>query len=358
MNMLGSIRVEGFKGIKNGLVDDIRQVNILTGKNNSGKSAFLQSIYLLNKERNKDLIPSLDDKEMYWLYRFDNPIKYEIRFNSRTYHYIYSRSREQRILHDIRDYGITNSSKDRTKKIGNYYNYFDSAINMFLDASGELYVPEEKDKLSIARIKSGIAQSPISYLEASVLLNHSSFLTSDDKLSKDLDKLQKSPHKDEFLKTLNEAYEIDLTGLSHSPYEFPGWSVYLKDGKESRSIYINMLGDGTRAALNILLKLYVKKPRIVLIDEIESHQHVKALRFTCKAVLDYIIREKAQLFVSTHSLDAIKIILDLSSENKIKPIIHHFILNEGNLVPREIPGLDAKVIVDLEGDIRFADEYA
>jgi AAA15 family ATPase/GTPase len=105
MNMLGSIRVEGFRGIKNGLVDDLRQANILTGKNNSRKSAFLQSVYLFNKERNGDLIPSLDKKEMYWLYRLDVPIKYEISFNSRPYHFIYSQTREQKILHDVRSSG-------------------------------------------------------------------------------------------------------------------------------------------------------------------------------------------------------------------------------------------------------------
>jgi hypothetical protein len=94
--------------------------------------------------------------------------------------------------------------------------------------------------------------SPISYLESSVLLNHSNFLRSNDKLSQELDYLQASLHKeDEFLKTLSEAYEIDLTELRHSPHVFPGRSVYLKDGKESRSISLDML------ALNSFLCLLI-----------------------------------------------------------------------------------------------------
>ena len=110
--------------------------------------------------------------------------------------------------------------------------------------------------------------------------------------------------------------------------------------------------------MNILLFLYTKRPQIVLIDEIETHQHTKALRYVCRSVLAYIARERAQLFVTTHSMDAIREILEITKQKDLDTLVHHFILKEGTLETRTTPGLDAKTIVDVEGDIRFADEYA
>lgn len=66
--MLASFKVKGFKGIKQGEVDNLAQVNIITGKNNMGKSAFLQSMYLFNSDADGILIPGFKKSEMHWLF--------------------------------------------------------------------------------------------------------------------------------------------------------------------------------------------------------------------------------------------------------------------------------------------------
>ena len=77
----------------------------------------------------------------------------------------------------------------------------------------------------------------------------------------------------------------------------------------------------------------------------------------CKSVLTYIATENAQLFVTTHSMDAIREMLEITKQKELNTLVHHFILKEGSLETRTTPGLDAKAVVDVEGDIRFADEY-
>ena len=44
--MLTSLFIRNFRGIKEGKLDNIGEVNILLGPNNSGKSTILESIYL------------------------------------------------------------------------------------------------------------------------------------------------------------------------------------------------------------------------------------------------------------------------------------------------------------------------
>lgn len=58
-----------------GGVDNLGQVNIFTGKNNMGKSALLQSMYLFNQKRDPTLIPDFNSKEMHWSYDIQNPIE-------------------------------------------------------------------------------------------------------------------------------------------------------------------------------------------------------------------------------------------------------------------------------------------
>ena len=45
--MLRSLEIQNFKGIKQGKIDDLAQVNILVGRNNSGKSTILDALILL-----------------------------------------------------------------------------------------------------------------------------------------------------------------------------------------------------------------------------------------------------------------------------------------------------------------------
>ena len=45
--MLRSLEIQNFKGIKQGKIDDLSQVNSLVGRNNSGKSTILDALIML-----------------------------------------------------------------------------------------------------------------------------------------------------------------------------------------------------------------------------------------------------------------------------------------------------------------------
>jgi predicted ATPase len=229
---------------------------------------------------------------------------------------------------------------------------------MLLDGKGSSNTLSQNEVQKLSNLIQN-QRNPVCMLRSSIFLNHYNFLTPSGDLSDDLDTLQNSLNKErEFLNALGEAYEVNFSELRHSPKVISGWSLYYKDGNEPRRISVDSFGNGTRTALNILLLLYTKEPEIVLIDEIETHQHTKALRHVCMSVLNYIASKNAQLFVTTHSMDAIKELLAITKQKGLSTLVHHFILKEGNLETRTTPGLDAKVHVDMEGDIRFVDEYA
>lgn len=352
--MLESITIKGFKGIKTGIVSDLGQINIITGKNNQGKSAFLQSIYLLNKNKDQSIIPDFGTKEMFWMYDNEQFIDYQIEFNKKKFNMIFSTKQKfYQPAIDIRKH-IESVTVPIQRGIDDNYYYLSSDFQYLARKDG--------GATNIGSIKNSIDEITKNFLKtmnSSILLNHYNFLARSDVSSNMLDKLQNVlQQEDKFLKILSETYDKKLTKLRHSPHEFGGWSIYFDDGKESRSISFDNLGDGSRTCINILLKMFVEKPKIILIDEIELHQHYKSLYYLCKTIVRYIKENNSQLFVSTHNLDAIKILSKLAEEYELSALVHHFTLKEGVLEARTIPSLDAETIIDLTGDIRSVDEYA
>jgi predicted ATPase len=353
--MLTSISIEGFETIKKGSLKEVSQINVITGKNNRGKSSFLQSLYLLNNNKDPKLIPNLDKNEMFWDYE-PKIIKYVFEFEKKQFKVKYSPNipfPNAKVLFDLEEYLSPNSP---------YFNYIQQGY-CYVSSGSQYLFKENGEMLGISQqIKQDMNEKFLNFADffnSSLLLNHTNFLAPSQEISTLLDLLQNKRHKeDEFLEILSTAYETKLSKLRHSPHEFKGWSVYLDDGKESRATSIDDLGDGARTAINILLRIFTQNPKLILIDEIEMHQHYKALEKLCAALLNYAKLNNVQVFISTHSLEAIKILSELSKKLELGLMVHHFLLDEGKLDVRTIPSLDAEVVMDLKGDIRSIDEYA
>ena len=47
MNLLNSIKIRNFRGFDNLQIDGFSEINLLIGKNNSGKSSLLEAFFLL-----------------------------------------------------------------------------------------------------------------------------------------------------------------------------------------------------------------------------------------------------------------------------------------------------------------------
>src|SRR5919106_3422763 len=96
--MLSRIKIENFKTIRTGTVANLTNINIIIGKNNRGKSAFIEALYLLNSNREDKLIPSFNQAQMFWRYNVNSRIKYEIGYNGYEQEVLYNKGA---VLYDI-----------------------------------------------------------------------------------------------------------------------------------------------------------------------------------------------------------------------------------------------------------------
>jgi hypothetical protein len=165
--------------------------------------------------------------------------------------------------------------------------------------------------------------------------------------------------KDKFvIELLNEAYGTDIESFSYMPGILDASTkLSLLLLLSSKSIRIDEMGDGFRFGLALLTLILALNMKTVLIEELENHQHPKALRYLAKALTSYAIKNNAQLFLTTHSMELVKAFIRAAEDNLNNLGVFHFELIGGILEARALEGMDAKVLDDLGFDIRVLDEY-
>lgn len=82
----------------------------------------------------------------------------------------------------------------------------------------------------------------------------------------------------------------------------------------SKLLPIEVLGDGVRKALKIILFLYESKNGILLVDEIDNGLHYSSMPILWKSVLDAARLFNVQLFATTHNIDSMKALKSVLEE--------------------------------------------
>lgn len=115
---------------------------------------------------------------------------------------------------------------------------------------------------------------------------------------------------------------------------------------------VSVMGDGVRRGLSIALAILNAKCGVVLIDEIEAGFHVGAF----SKVFDWILRaasgNNVQVFATSHSLEAIEAIA--RSNNNTKGLSAYLLGNDqGRVVKRFTAGMLRRLVVEAGMDIRL-----
>lgn len=129
----------------------------------------------------------------------------------------------------------------------------------------------------------------------------------------------------------------------------PQIAVRLQD---RRLVPLSVMGDGTRRALSISLSILASEKGILLIDEIEAAFHVSAF----SKVFDWLMmaseKYQVQIFATTHSLEAIEAIAKSSGDEH--SLSAYAIGSEsGQVSKRYTGGMLQRLVVEAGLDIRF-----
>ncbi len=121
---------------------------------------------------------------------------------------------------------------------------------------------------------------------------------------------------------------------------------------------LDVQGDGMRAAVRSLIMLGGLDKTLFIVEEPESHQHHGALQRFAMALCQQAQSQEVQLFVTTHSLECVNAFLLAAKEASSEAAVFHFEVRDGKLDARRI---DAEGALAIEGsgvDLRDLGLYA
>jgi AAA15 family ATPase/GTPase len=306
--MIRELYISNFRGISELKINDFKKVNLLVGKNNSGKSTILEAIFLNIGAANPGLFRSINLFRQFEMLDSKILMSFFHNFN---------------IDEDIKINTVIKKPKQyRNLKISPVYSEFgngnvvkltdnDSSENSFAYSSDikglENWLDfKESTKGNSDKIVSRMLidnpgmriELPPNYSEKLFGL----FIPPRKYIQDTVNRLENIKFRKEehvIIKILQEI-EPELKSL-----DILANNVIAADIGRKNLIPINLMGDGINRLLAIILAIYERKDGYILIDEIENGFHHEALSTLWKAVFEASEILNVQIFATTHSWENI-----------------------------------------------------
>jgi len=322
--VLKSVSIKGFRGIKECAIEDFSDVNIFIGRNGAGKSTVLEAIYAssawlnavdeLRNRRKLDYIIERragrggwgSSRNILW-YLMDVEKDVEIKLS-------FARKKELRLKLISKDFE------------GNVWSTLPADLHYELEKHwrGYVFYSYFKDKFGLPKLhstsKENIGAKELFakyYGDAIKFLENITFIDSwllskpdiverkvwPKILAKRLDKL--------IVKSIREGYRIDAEGLTYMPI---GGVHVLALQLSKTTVRVDDLGDGVKNAILVSATILPLEKTAVLIEDPEIHQHPGGLATLMDFTMRIAKKKHLQLFISTHSIELVRIVNKLCSE--------------------------------------------
>ena len=352
--MIKSIFVRNYRGVRYCKLENLKRVNVFIGRNNSGKSSLLESLYLASaafhfgerlSKRVQNKVEYLlnrrcfrgynwtNAKEILWHeYNTENPIHIGLTVNS------------ERISIDVFDWHPHPILAYKDGK----YDYLCFVEGRSIDSKTK----------AIGGIDSQILTK---YDKVNTFFSGFKFI--DASLVQEMDVIEKRLWKDLLkrrydklvVEVLREGYELDVEDLTYTTYD-DGRTYQLAVKLPWTSLRVDDLGDGARYAILLVMIATLSKNTALLIEEPENHQHPSGLAKTLDMFLTLVKQNNIQVFVTTHSLEFLRLLGKISEEKGIDVGIYFFERDkQGKVDVREITSENLDVLESMGFDPRFLD---
>jgi AAA15 family ATPase/GTPase len=284
--MITQIKIENFRCFQNTELKDFKMVNLIGGKNNVGKTALLEAIFVglkpdilkylienrLSKQNEKDKVENLF---------YDREINRSIKINT--------------ILQTYEG------------------NNLDSVVNLsFKDIYGnpsdfqhfQLIFPDKKKDLNNEDVKQDTSKSLVNPYLSLILSKHEQYPTKIN-LSDEIDKIEKQGKIENVLKALQL---IDNSVDQIRTFSADAGVVYVRKKGEFKHFPIEYLGDALQKIIRYIITIINfdnTKDNYLLLDEVENGLHYSVQEEFWNYLFILAKAYNVQIFATTHSKDCI-----------------------------------------------------
>jgi len=333
--LFSSLTIRNFRGIENLKINDLGQINLIVGKNNSGKSSILDALFILISPTNSELLPRTNQykrlsklDEIYWKIFFTNtnteiPIELEGILTNKEKR-ILSVTPNKRVLGFNRKNGDSFLSiKTKNALVTENKILATSGRSTVISGLDIEYIIEEQGKKEEIKVSFFIERGqpqinvskPIKETLRGVYLNSATILSN---ISERLTNIQVKKKMNKLLKVLQKIEPL-ISGI------FLGLegAIYCDIGLENL-VPINVLGNGIIRVLSIISSIIELENGIVLIDQIENGIYYKSQETLWKAIFEYAVENNVQVVATTHSMECIRAFNEIAYQLKNKKDVKLF----------------------------------
>ncbi len=316
--MLRELTIENYRCFEKLHVKDLAQVNLIVGKNNVGKTSFLEAVYLyVSKADPKALLEILSAREQTYeqlLQGGDFQMTHHYQVGDLFHVDRHTQKSQDHFLieSDIRlqakivnlglNFELNLSAPQRPTADSVDFQTFLGLVSLKLEGN---LVDSQPTVLSesfsqASRLHSKIESEQVQYPYCLIESRGLGFTA----LRRFWDEVNLTPEEDDVVKAMQLLEpRIQRIGLVSRPNSINAIKLRLLD--ESNPVALSRLGDGMRRLFGIAMALSVTQSGYLVIDEIDTGLHYKAQTDMWKVVLETAKRLDVQVFATTHSWDCI-----------------------------------------------------
>lgn len=303
-----SISIKNFRGIKTCDIHDLGLVNVFFGKNNCGKSSILEAIFLMSGPSNPTLPILVNNLRQLVSFTEEDILTVFYGLNSENIIRIQSDGQNKRdvcvtmIRSHTNQVALDQLSQTNAEQSGKRYGL---KFEYLVGESKHMYHTElildsnDKNNAQAKTEKAYKENLYTEYIPSGNVMRHA-----DEKL------MQIIIEKREF--EIVEALKLIEPRIKD--IVLVNKKIMVDIGLESR-LPINVLGDGVRKVLSVLLAIHSAKGGALMIDEIDNGLHYSIMPNLWKVILHACKKQETQLFVSTHSADLVKALVDVMNQD-------------------------------------------
>lgn len=328
--MLRSLKIENFRCFQNFELQQLGRINLLVGKNNSGKTSILEAIQLLTDKNNLESLTEIMLSRGEYVLSNEGDRELDIR------HLFYG--------HEIDiESSFSISSSDSIDRTGIIMSVKRPVKRIEIDSINTPKVKDFLESIDLKRLQ-GIVLGvewlgkknvtlPLSSRK-SLLLDYTNYINVNfkdsevgtefvkssslimPKMIELFDQVVLTPEEDLVIEALQiiESNIERIAIISSEKYKYDGSHTYdgsrsgfvVKFSKGNQRIPIGSMGDGIWRILGLTLAIVNAKNGVLLVDEIDTGLHFSTMTDMWKLIWETAKRLNVQVFATTHSDDCWK----------------------------------------------------
>ncbi len=357
---ISRLHIKSFRGIKDLELDDLQPINIFTGDNNSGKTSVLEVIQSFENPGNfrswKNILrknPRISPRNGITYYEGFYDL-FDINTEVKKVEYTIDLLQEQRqnIVLSAREseeelsekeiakiQGISTVISEEDDEMERIRSILKLEMTLEINHQKKAEIAVYEGQLNFLANLYGkktehtiVYISPVRHAEGVVYLG----------------KILDQPELYEQMLQVLREYDKDIISINfdtaNSSYQYGTYKILSKSHK--KALPLALYGDGMKKAVLLMSAVIAAKDGILLLDEFETAIHTSGMDKTFKWILETCIKLNVQVFMTSHSKEAIDKLLKCSPSCKSQMAVYTLYKHKDGTTVRRLDGEKAVEVQD------------